>query len=153
MKKFKFKLETKLRLTVQEEKQALWEYRTRQNEWLSEQEILEKYRQQLVDLWEYYREIIRKGTGIQKLIMIQQFVPVLKERISNQEVRLEAARVLMQEAETIYLNLRMERKTLDKLKDREHQQYLLEWQREEQKLIDEIASNGFGRHKMTAAGE
>jgi len=151
MKKFHFKLATKLRLTIQEEKQALWEYRTRQNELQLEQDLLDSLDCQLLNLWDYYREIIKSGAGIQQLIMVQQFVPVLKERIKEQMLKVEAARLLMQEAETIYLDKRAERKTIDKLKDREYQQYWLEWQREEQKLIDEIATNGFGRHKLTGS--
>lgn len=146
MRKFHFKLETKLRLTVQEEKQAQWEYKTRQFELQKEQDKLELLNTQLDELWDYYREVAKSGVGIQQLIIIHQFVPVLKERIKNQEHAVETARELMLEAEAAYLEKRTERKTLDKLKDREHQQYLLEWQREEQKLIDEVASNNYGRH-------
>lgn len=146
MRKFHFKLETKLRLTVQEEKQALWEFKTRQYEWQKECEFLDLLNNQLNDLWDYYRETAKSGAGIQELIIINQFVPVLKERIELQQNRVEKARILMQDAETAYLDKRMERKTLDKLKEREHQQYLLELQQEEQKLIDEVASTSFGRH-------
>lgn len=151
MRRFKFKLETKLRLTIQEEKQLLWEYRTRQYEWQEQQKRLSALEQQLTDLWDYYRDIVIRGAGIHQLIAIQQFIPVIKERISNQRVKVKQAAELMQQAETIYMSKRVERKTLDALKEREYQQYLLDWQHEEQKVIDEIASTGAGRRKLTGS--
>ncbi|MGE5381115.1 MAG: flagellar export protein FliJ [Methylocystaceae bacterium] len=151
MRRFKFKLETKLRLTVQEEKQTLWEYRTRQYEWQEQQKHLTALEQQLIDLWDYYRDIVVHQAGIHQLIAVQQFVPVIKERISNQRVKVNQAAELMQEAESAYMSKRVERKTLDALKDREHQQYMLEWLHEEQKVIDEIASTGAGRRNLTGS--
>lgn len=140
MRRFEFSLSTKLRLTVQEERQALWEYRERAAELGKEEDLLNMLVETREKLWETIRLADGCKVNINELISYQQFLPVMEKRIRDQAIRVDEARDRLEKARNVYLKTRTEKRMLEKLKQREYQEYLVEWLREEQKQIDEVAT-------------
>jgi flagellar export protein FliJ len=83
------------------------------------------------------------------LLLIKEFIPVLIKLIINTEDRLNLAEQEVERARGVLLERTKETKTLNKLHEKEWQIYLQEWNREEQKLVDEIAITGHFRKNLS----
>lgn len=149
MKPFVFKLQTSLDVKLNKE--------DRQKEML--REATKAYRKNLKVLTSLKRRLfeiqdILRGKQTEKIDIIDiknclDFIPVLNERIKQQELVTEEFRQVMEETRRILVEIMRDRKVLEKLKMRHYQEYMGECLREEQKQIDEMATIGYF-HKDSA---
>lgn len=148
MKAFRFRLQTKLEICTRQEQLAWEEMQSR----LKERELLLEelqYRERrLLAVEEEIRQDSCKAQGFQALLLKREFVPVLVMQIEQAEQNLSQAEARVEEARVLLLERKRETSTLEKLKERAWQEYLLELQQEEQKIIDEIAINNHFRRDL-----
>jgi flagellar FliJ protein len=148
MKAFRFRLQTKLEICTRQE-QIAWEEMQR---CLRERELLleelQCREQRLVAVEEEIRQDSFKVQGFQTLMLKREFVPILVMQIEQAEQNLSQAEARVEEARVLLLERKRETTTLEKLKERAWQEYLLELQQEEQKIIDEIAINNHFRRDL-----
>lgn len=93
------------------------------------------------------RESVGKGIPLDKILITINYIPIIEELIDNLESGLKAAEQEVEEARRILLERVKETRTLRKLREKEWMIYLAEWNREEQKIIDEIAITRYARKK------
>ncbi len=111
-------------------------------------EELQYREQRLVAVEEEIRQDSCKAQGFQAQLLKREFVPVLLMQIEQAEQNLSQAEARVEEARVLLLERKRETSTLEKLKERAWQEYLLELQQEEQKIIDEIAINNHFRRDL-----
>lgn len=147
MKPFVFRLQTKLDISKREEEIL----RTRLREKEKEAEEIEKELSDLQDDLSRIEDMARsflKDSNIYFVSLIRDYLPVLKENIINCQERLSQAQMELEKVRQELMNKRREVKTLEKLKEKEWEDYLHEINLEEQKFIDEVAgSRHFFRQK------
>ncbi|MGE5422099.1 MAG: flagellar export protein FliJ [Ignavibacteriales bacterium] len=150
MKAFEFRLQTKLDLTIQQEEVAKEEVRKRQAVYDTEYDLLSTMLDLMAELHDRLRAKKGQSLKVDEVIVLNNFIKVLKTNIENQEMVVsEAERALELSRETL-LQIMKERKTLEKLKENEYKEYMLEFMRLEQVVIDELA---IGRHKRNEANK
>lgn len=139
MKAFEFRLQTKLDITERQEDIARVEVAERQKAYQSAVDKLESLIQHMEDLHGMLRQKNNGSLPVQEVIAVKEYQGVLKERISYQRKVVKQAESELEEAQQVLLEIMKERKTLDRLREREYFEYLCEVMRQEQNQIDEVA--------------
>lgn len=142
MKKFSFRLEKNLNLARQIENEARIEHQSflRERDRLAEQLVILNQRLQLL------MHSIRNLEGdVQEIILYKDYISVTRTAIQEKEQELDHAEILLEKSRLNLVEKSRETKTLDKLKEREWDEYILENNRQEQKIIDEVAVNSYFR--------
>ena len=147
MKRFRFKLETVLKVKYRVEELRQRELLVAQN--LREQahrELLQR-RQAASETAAAYRENLRKRLDLQLILYFQRFLTWRNEQVdlavhllAESEFRVEAARQRL-------IVATQERKIIEKLKERAYQSYLAAELSEEIKFLDEIGTGRYVRQK------
>lgn len=145
MKPFKFRLQTKLNIASREEQLAKEELQLRLRERNRVQAELEEIIKKQLDLEQSIKFLMLEGFCIDKFWLFKDYVPVLKEIRGVKEENSVRAEQDTESARMILTEKTRETQTLNKLREKEWYIYLQELQREEQKVIDEIAINGHYR--------
>lgn len=148
MKKFRYSMENILQIKSKMEEQMKIAYgnaRMRLN--MEEEKLQELIRQKA----SYEDELRRKRSDrldIKEIILCEQAIEVTKQNIKQQktvvrnaEHRLEIARIRLNDA-------MIERKTQEKLKEKAFDEYLLEYDAQERKEIDELNSFNYNNPKL-----
>jgi flagellar FliJ protein len=140
MKKFKYKMENVLQIKIKLENQAKIAYGTARHKLTMEEEKLE---QMILKKSTYEEELRHLRSGRLDLFQIkqcEQAIEIMKQNITQQKTivknaahRLEVARIRLNDAMA-------ERKTQEKLKEKAFEEYMLEFDYEERKEIDELNS-------------
>lgn len=137
MKKFRYRMESILKIKLKLEDQAKLAYANALAALAREEDKLNKMKQKKISYEEEQRNNFASRLDIKKMKQLSEAIDVMKQKIENQtavvktaEKRLEAARARLNEA-------MIERKTQEKLKERAWQEYMAEYEAEEQKEIDE----------------
>lgn len=140
MKPFSFRLQTKLDITLKEEellKEEVGEKMSIRNLELAKLETL-KNRMSLLAFSQ--RNLEGKALRADELWQIKEFQAVLSGSIKRQESVLYEAQMALEEAVARLAEKMKERKMLERLREKELYRYFRECLREEQGVIDEIAS-------------
>lgn len=87
--------------------------------------------------------------NIQEIRRCSEYIPVLNNRINEQERVTQESQINMESIRSELLKVVRERKVMEKLKARHYKNYLHECLRQEQKEIDEMAMAGY-MHKDSA---
>lgn len=143
MKTFVFKLQTSLdvklkREEIQKEELAIATKIHRENT-----DILICLRNRLIEIQEILRVKQSEFINVLELLNYQDYIPVLIERIKQQEAITEEFRQAMESERQKLVEIMRERKILEKLRTKHFQLYVQECLREEQKQIDEMATVRF----------
>lgn len=145
MRRFKFNLNTALRV-----KQRIEQIREQQL--MEARKALEIEKRELMVLKEKESDMkqamerkLERKLKAAELMLYEAVMNTLKDRIVNQEVRVEQAREKSREAMESFLAARRERQAIEKLKEKKYAGYLVELNREEQKILDDIASLAYIR--------
>jgi flagellar FliJ protein len=140
MKKFRYSMENLLQVKRKLEDQARISYGTARLRLTREEEKLEQLQQRKVDYENELRRLRTTRLDIGKIRQCEQAIDVMKINIKQQTTvvrnaahRLEIARLRLSDA-------MVERKTQDKLKEQAFEEYMLEFDAEERKEIDELVS-------------
>ncbi|CFX64994.1 Flagellar export FliJ [Syntrophomonas zehnderi OL-4] len=151
MKPFHFRLQTKLDLSCREESQAREElhisinYRNQvQNEL---DEIMRRSRETEAEI----KAMMQEDFNLPQFFIFKDYLPVLKTLQKSKADDLLQAESKVTQARGILIDKMQESKTLQKLRDREWSNYLLELNKEEQKTIDELAINSHFRKNIKQA--
>ena len=148
MKAFHFRLQTSLDIAERREQMARAEMlaliRQRDNLQLK----LERAEGQLKQMEQNIRDSVKENLPLEKLLIIINYVPVIRELIDHISAELQAAEQEVEKARSLLLERVKETRTLTKLREKEWLLYCEECNREEQKLIDEIAITRYYRQKL-----
>jgi flagellar FliJ protein len=146
MKPFEFKLQTALNLKQKEEdrvKEELQRLTARRREELNRLAVLEGELGQLEDRVRRHQDARVDVAEIKRCL---DYLPVMRDRISRQQEIIRQIEADMDKTRQLLVEIMRRRKVLEKLKERHYAQYQLEVTREEQKIIDEMATNGYNRN-------
>lgn len=143
MKNFVFRLQTALDVKNREEdrlKEKL--YKAKQ---LFDQNllVLNDVRNRLTDVMNRIRGNQLDRIAIAEVRYCQEFIPILNGRIKEQEAVVEKCRREVEAVNLEIIEVMKGRKILEKIKARHYRAYMLEFRREEQKEIDEMATMGY----------
>lgn len=140
MKKFRYSMENLLQIKRKLEDQAKIAYGVARQHLTQEEEKLEKLKQRKETYEEELRGLQTAKLDILKIRQCKQAIEVMKENIKQQttvvrnaEHRLEVSRIRLNAAIA-------ERKTQERLKEKAFEEYMLEFDAEERKEVDELNS-------------
>ncbi|MDA8233844.1 MAG: flagellar export protein FliJ [Clostridia bacterium] len=152
MKPFKFKLQTSLDLRKRQEDMQKLELAALTKEFQNKLAVLVEMRQQLKQLQDELRYHQGQVIDLSQFKIWQEFVPVMNKKIMVQESLVEESRQAMEQFREVLLETVKARKILEKLMVRYYEEYKREVLREEQKQIDEMATNAYLRNHDLAGG-
>lgn len=137
-------MESILGIKLKLEDQAKIAYANARNSLNVEEEKLAQLKNKKSSYEEEQRTVSNDKLNIMKLKELSQSIEIMKYKINQQkalvyaaEQRLEVARIRLNDAI-------VERKTQEKLKEKAWQEYIEEFEAEEQKEIDELNSFNYG---------
>lgn len=134
MAKFKFSLEKVLDYRWLKEQEAKREYASAQKALTEQEDIFQQINQEKENLME-----VREST-INRMQVQQWYLLDLNQRlIATTEAIKEMSRYVEQ-ALSVYIEAQKERKILEKLSEKQLAEYQIEMNREEQKMLDEMAN-------------
>ncbi|HWP98584.1 MAG TPA: flagellar export protein FliJ [Syntrophomonadaceae bacterium] len=150
MKAFVFRLQTSLNVSLR------WEQLAREGlqACLAEKERLEKELEQIQEklgrMEDYIRELGICNSLAPDVLIYREYLPLLHNQIRNLQGSIVQAEEKVEEARALLLGRRRETQSLERLREKEWQDYLHELGLEEQKIIDEVATNA---HYRKSRGE
>lgn len=143
MARFQYKMQNILDIKYKLETQAKTAFSAAAARLMQEEEMLKGLRNRRETYEEEAKALVRERLDVPRIKMNQMAIEVMKEKIRNQAVavhvaqrNLEAARVKLNEVMT-------ERKTHEKLKEKEFEEFKREIESEESKAIDELVSYSY----------
>lgn len=147
MKKFQYQMESILQIKLKLEDQAKNNYGNARMRLTQEEEKLEQLFQKKSSYEEDLRKLRMNRLDLLEIRMCEQAVDVMKMKIKQQTAtvknaahRLEVTRIRLNDA-------MVERKTQERLKEKAFEEYILEFNSEERKEVDEL--NSFNYNKPT----
>ena len=149
MKAFVFKLQTSLDVKLKKEERQKIELGEATRVYKLNLQILHDLKDRMVEIQDVLRGKQTKKLNIFEIKNYQDYIPVLIEKIKKQIITTETSRQDMEDCRNKLVEIMRERKVLEKLKSKHFQEYMKELLREEQKQIDEMATNGY-IHKDSA---
>ncbi|MEN6325080.1 MAG: flagellar FliJ family protein [Syntrophomonas sp.] len=149
MKAFRFRLQTKLDISIRQEQLARDELQICIYERNRIQERLELAVKRLEALEQNIREFDFDKQNFQELLIKKEYVPVMKNQIKNIEEMLYNAELILDKARQVLLARIKETDTMEKLREKDWQEYLHQLSLEEQKIVDEIAINNHYRKQIS----
>jgi flagellar FliJ protein len=145
LKSFVFKLQTALNVKFKEEDIHKEKLHTATDVYISNLNLLDNLKNRLFEIQDILREKQLNTINVIEIKRVHDFIPVIRERIHSQDKVTEESRVKMEQIRAELVEIRKKRKILEKIRSRHYQAYMVEFLREEQKLIDEMATVGFVR--------
>lgn len=145
MKPFKFRLQTKLDISCREEEQLREELQIRILLRDKLQKELDEIKSRLNEIESAIKEMMVQGFKMEQFLILNNYLPIIGNMLADKEAGLFQAEKAITETRNILIDKIKERKTLQKLRDKEWSNYLLELNKEEQKTIDELAINSHFR--------
>ncbi len=147
MKKFRFSLQPLLEHKERLEELARKDYLEITDRLRKEEERLRVY----VDIYKRLSENLdtmkKEGREVSELRFQYRYLNNIKEFIETQRKTIVELKRAVEERKTELTNAAIDRKVVEKTKEKKREEYESELKREEQKLIDEVAANGFVRRK------
>lgn len=144
MKKFQFQLEQVLQQRIEQEEQALHEKAKAQQECQRCQDILQDFNEKLDRTIDFSKSITKPEEQMHMLMYRDQ----LQSNIERQVRLVQRAEELLQMCINAMVKARQERMVLEKLKEKQYHSFLKHQDYMEQKEVDELATLGYGRHKL-----
>ena len=147
MAKFIFKLQTVLNIKQQHED-------NKKNELGKAIQLLEAEKQKLIALEKLQVETIRefnektRKATVYKLIEFNEYLSLLNSKIKSQKEEVNNAALYVDKVREELLLAVKERKILDKLKEKKHDEYMIEQKKLEQKTNDEIVSYNYNESSV-----
>ena len=145
MKPFIFKLQTALDIKLKEEDRQKEELYAATEVYKRNLEVLEDLRYRRAEIQDILRGQQSGEMDICEIQQCQDFILVLNDRIKKQQETTEISRQEMERVRSRLIEIMRDRKVLEKLRAKQHQEYMCEYLRQEQKQIDEMAMIGYSR--------
>lgn len=145
MKRFQYRLQTKLDVTLSQEEAAKKDLAEHRHRYYNQLARLEEMQQELGYLYQRIRTRNSQVVDMGEVTLVKNYLPVLRERIARQMEHVRLLHVEMDRAYNKLVEIMRERKALENLKEKEWREYLEEFNRQEQLQIDEVALTGYWR--------
>jgi len=155
MRRFVFSLQKVLEYRQRLEEQAIRAFAEAQAQLMHEQAVLHKL---LIEREECLRRSHRRQhLSVELLAVEQTYLSALEDRIEQQRQRVAEAEKVLEEKRQALIEAQRERKTLERLREKQYEEWRQEWLRTEQKALDELANvravTSPGLLTMQAGGE
>lgn len=144
MKKFRYSMESILGIKLKLEDQAKIAYANARNSLNVEEEKLAQLKNKKSSYEEEQRTVSNDKLNIMKLKELSQSIEIMKYKINQQKALVYAAEQRLEDARIRLNDAMVERKTQEKLKEKAWQEYIEEYEAQEQKTIDELNSFNYG---------
>ena len=148
MARFQYKMQNILDIKYKLETQAKTAFAEAAARLAYEEESLRKLRERRAAYEEEAKELVSSKLEVRKIQECRLAIEVMKEYIKNQLVAVHIAQRNLESARIRLNDVMTERKTHEKLKEREFEEFKREVEGEESKAIDELVSYSY-RGKMT----
>ncbi|MCR4721079.1 MAG: flagellar export protein FliJ [Lachnospiraceae bacterium] len=140
MQKFKFKLEGVLSVKLRLEEQAKAAFASAMQS-LNACEQRRDEAAKRVSAYEHrFEELISGVLNVTEINMCKEAIRIVREDLAEKENAVKRASNRVEMCRKNLTNAIMERKTLEKLKEKEFEEYIKEYNDEERKQIDELVS-------------
>lgn len=140
MARFRYGMQSILNIKLKMETQAKQEFSTARAELDAE----EKRLQGLFDRKDGYErraaELLEGALKLREIEENRRAVLCMEDYIAAQQIRVEKAEELLEQARQKLAEIMMERKTHEKLKEKAFEQFLMDEKKQESKEIDELTS-------------
>lgn len=140
MSKFVFRFESFLSVKEKIEDQKKLAY----GKALKQLELEKKKKQQMLEERENairsFKEKIGMRISPSEFQMYNNFLAYRKESIAKQEKVIKAAEIKAENKRLELVEAMKERKTLERLKERDHEEYIIQSKKDEDKITDEVVS-------------
>lgn len=137
MRKFRYSMESILKIKLKLEDQAKLSYAGARNRLTIEEEKLHNLEYKKSTYEEEQRRLISSKLNIRKMIQLSEAIEIMKMNIKQQITVVKTASQRLEIAKIRLNDAMIERKTQEKLKEKAWQEYIMETTAEEQKEIDE----------------
>ncbi len=138
MRRFVFSLQKVLEYRQRLEEQAIRAFAEAQAQLTHEQAVLHKL---LIEREECLRRSHRRQhLSVELLAVEQTYLSALEERIEQQRQRVAEAEKVLEEKRQALIEAQRERKTLERLREKQYEEWRQEWLRTEQKALDDLAA-------------
>jgi flagellar FliJ protein len=152
VKAFQFRLQTSLELAERQEQMAREELVIKTLRRDNCQMQLEAARNRLSGMEQSIRDSAGQHWPWERVLVTINYIPIVNQCIDEITDELNRAEQEVEKARTALLARVRQTRTLNRLREKEWLNYLEEWNRDEQKSIDEIAITRFARQKNASAG-
>lgn len=149
MKKFRYRMENLLQIKLKLEDQMKIAYGNARMRLTQEEEKLDQLKLKKGSYEDELRKLRSDILDIMKIKLCEQAIEVMKQNIKQQTTavknaahRLEVARIRLSDA-------MVERKTQERLREKAFEEYLLEFDAEERKEVDELNSFNYNNPKLS----
>jgi flagellar FliJ protein len=149
MKKFRYRMENLLQIKLKLEDQMKIAYGNARMRLTQEEEKLDQLKLKKSSYEDEMRKLRSDKLDIMKIKFCEQAIEVMKQNIKQQTTavknaahRLEVARIRLSDA-------MVERKTQERLKEKAFEEYMLEFDAEERKEVDELNSFNYNNPKLS----
>jgi len=140
MTKFVYKMENILGIKYKIEEQAKTTYGSARMRFTQEEDKLNALKQKVIMYLENLSNLMHSTLKILKIKQCQEAIEITKVHIKLQQIAVKKAEQQLETAR-IRLNAAMlERKTHEKLKDKAFEIFMLEYEAEQRKEVDELVS-------------
>lgn len=153
MAKFKFKLETVLKVKVRVEELRQRELRYAENQRDQAQRQLMLRQAEVAQALSNFREDLTRRIDVREAVNYDRFIRFLNKQVELAAAHLAECERLVAEARDKLIEAAKERQILEKLKEKAYEEYKLEEQRLENKFLDELGTGGFIRQNSGQGGD
>jgi len=140
MAKFQFKMDTVLRLRENLEEQKKNEFGRAIAELDRQKEKLNALIKERERMIQEFHEAVKNRIDSRKSDRYNKYIKLLDKKIEDQLIAVKKCEKIVDECRQELIDATKEKKKLEKLKEKQFQQYLIEEKREEQKVTDELVS-------------
>ncbi len=150
MQPFKFRLQTKLDISSREEQQIREELQLHIILRDQLQRELDEINFKINEIQADIKDLMMSRFSLEQFLILKNYLPIIRNMQANKKEELVRAQVAIVEIRNILIEKIKERKILQKLREKEWINYLMERNREEQKIIDELAINNHFRKNISS---
>lgn len=148
MKKFRYNMENILQIKSKLEDQMKIAYGIARMRLTQEEEKLKEMVRRQASYEEELRQKRSDRLNVPEIVLCEQAIEALKERIKQQKTAVRNAEHRLEIARIRLNNAMIERKTQEKLKEKAFEEYMLEYDAEERKEVDELNSFHYNNPKL-----
>lgn len=150
-KAFRFRLEKLLDIRIMKEKLAQSELLARKAKVLQEQQKLQKLKAHEQEVYLMMEPKPGEAFDVEERMMMERYVKTVQQDQERQEIQIQKAEQAVREQEAVLKQAGIDVKVLEKLKEKQHEEFKAEALRENAYFLDDLASQQYIRAQETNA--
>ena len=145
MKKFKFRFQTLLNIRAKELEKAELKVAEAQRDLLNAEQILNNLQEETKQTRIRLRSIISGGLqiNVSRVNQHQNYIRALEKRMITQKENIKDCKKELAKKREEMLAIRQKKLMMEKIQENDYKKYLKEYEMQDLKMIDEIATNNF----------